>query len=340
MDSKPKLITVVIPCRNEKRHIRDTVESVLKSRNVNLEVIVVDGMSTDGTRQVLEELQNENPDNFKYIDNPEQLTPFAFNHGVRASQGEYVQISGARNILAPDYLQKLVKILDEKPDVSSVGGNYEHAYDSEQGRFISYAMESKFGMGPDNFRTLKEDSYVDTVGIPLFRKTVFDEIGFFDERLTRNQDDDFSYRLIEAGHKIYYCASARTSYFVRDSFSKLSNQFQQYGYFKVFVNKKHKTFTTLRQVVPACFLLFLVLGPVTFIFSNFLLFLYLLTLAVYYVLGLLSSAQFTTSLKEMSSIQYATLIMHLSYGYGYLKGVVDFVILNKNPSNNMQTQTT
>ena len=335
-----KLITVVIPCRNEVKHIERTVKSVMSSVGIKLEVVVVDGMSNDGTREVLNSLNNRYPENFKYIDNPEQLTPYAFNHGVKAARGDYVQISGARNLLEPDYLLKLALILDEKPEVAAVGGNYNHTYDSDQGRFISYAMESKFGMGPDNFRTKSTDGYVDTVGIPLFRVNVFDEVGLFDETLTRNQDDDFTYRLKQAGYKIYYCSTANTTYFVRDSFQKLSKQFQQYGYFKVFVNKKHSTFTTIRQLVPALFVSFLAMGFMLSLISHVALFLYLFILGTYYVLGLLSANQFTNNFKEICQVQLAYFIMHFSYGVGYLKGILDFMILNKSPSSSMQNQTT
>src|SRR5262249_52799131 len=150
----------------------------------------------------------------------------------------------------------LVQTLKEDPRVGCVGGHYKHVYDTPVSRFISLAMESKFGVGMGNYRTMKRDAEVDTVGIPLYRRKIFDEVGFFDERLTRNQDADFNFRVRQKGYKILYVNSAHATYLVRGSFQKAFRQFFQYGYFKVFVNQKHKAITTVRQVVPAAFVAF------------------------------------------------------------------------------------
>ncbi len=334
-----KLVSVAVPCRNEMAHIEGCIEAILKSNYTPLEIIIVDGMSDDGTRNILEMLSKKHK-NVRYVDNPEKLTPYAFNYGVTSSNGEFVQIVGSRNILDPDYISTLVKTLEENPEIGCTGGNYQHSYESDISRYISYAMESKFGMGGDNYRTKKSSCFVDTVGVPMYRKSIFDKLGLFDKRLTRNQDDDFNYRVTKAGYKIYYQAEAKTLYYVRGSFKKAFKQFSQYGYFKVFVNKKHKTVTTLRQLVPAIFLIFLLLGALLCILAPPFLITYLSILALYWILGVISALTFTKNPKEIFMIQLATFTIHIGYGWGYLKGILDFLILSKKaPDSDMQRQT-
>ena len=334
-----KKVSVVIPCRNEEKNIRGCVESILGSNYNNLEVVVVDGMSDDNTREILSEMTKEYS-NVKFVDNPHKLTPFAFNIGSKAATGFYVQIVGSRNTLDPDYIHLLVQALESNPEIACVGGDYQHAYDTDFSRFITYAMESKFGVGSSNYRTKKESAFVDTVGIPMYRKSIFDEIGYFDERLTRNQDDDFNYRVTQKGYKIFYVFEAKTQYFVRGSLKKLFKQFSQYGYFKVFVNKKHKTVTTLRQLVPVIFLLFLILGLPLSIFVSKFVYLYALGILLYLFVGAMSSMIFTKKPFEIIATQLSALVMHIGYGWGYLKGIFDFLILGREPSSNMKKQTT
>lgn len=331
-------VSVVIPCRNEKKHIKQCVESILASDYKNLEILVVDGMSDDGTRIVLSELSQLHSNVF-IIDNPNKLTPYAFNLGCKAATGFYVQIVGSRNILAPDYISLLIKTLEKNPDIACTGGDYQHIYDTPMSRFIAYAMESKFGVGSSNYRTKKESQFVDTVGIPMYRKSIFDEIGYFDERLTRNQDDDFNFRLTQTGKKIYYNFEAKTQYIVRGTLPKLFKQFSQYGYFKVFVNQKHKTITTTRQLAPIFFFFFLILGFFISLFSCFFSLFYISVLILYFSLGFIASYQHTKKLKEVFITQYAIFLMHMGYASGYAQGILDFLILKKQPQSKMQKQT-
>ena len=332
------LVSVVIPCRNEEKYIKQCISSVLDSDYPEIEVLVVDGMSEDATREIVQGIC-ERDERVQLIDNVKQLTPYAFNLGIENSVGEYIQIVGARNVIASDYISILKEKLDSSDDIACVGGDIQHASDTKQSHFISEAMTSKFGVGGGNFRTMEKDCYVDTVGIPMYKRAIFDEFGLFDESLTRNQDDDFNFRLTKEKYKICYVFRAKTKYFVRGTYGKLYRQMSQYGYFKVFVNKKHGTITTLRQIIPPLFLIFLLtFGTASFV-SNFALLTLVLILSIYCLAGHLSVRRSGFKFQDRLMVQWVIFTMHIGYGFGYLKGVWDFLVLNRIPNTAMQKQT-
>lgn len=327
-------ISVVIPCRNEVKFIKECIDAVYASKlrdGIELHVFVVDGMSEDGTRAIIGQMKAVYP-SLQLIDNVKQLTPFAFNLGIHQQKADYIQIVGARQILSDNYLQKAVDVLTSNPDVWCVGGQVENIYLNETGKIISKAMSTAFGMGLGNFRTLNESGYTDTVGTPMYPYLVFEQIGFFDEQLIRNQDDDFNFRVTQAGGKIWFEASISLKYYVRGNFSGLYRQFYQYGYWKVFVNQKHKSVTTMRQLVPPAFVLFLFLAPLLMLLGSFFLWGTLTVLAFYLLLAVYFGARKGDSFSEKTGIFQTFPILHFSYGLGYLYGMINFLLLRKKPS--------
>jgi len=309
-------IAVVIPCRNEVLYIRECIEAIFNSKlepEIEINVAVVDGMSDDGTREVINELKLQFPKLF-IVDNVEKITPFAFNLGINSDQTvDYVQIVGARQILSANYIQDAVNVLKNDTSIWCVGGKVENVYVNEIGKIISLAMSTSFGMGLGNFRTLEKSGFTDTVGTPMYPFWVFEKIGLFDEELIRNQDDDFNFRIIQAGGKIFYNNDISLKYYVRGNYTGLWRQFFQYGYWKVYVNKKHKTVTTIRQLVPPLFIMFLIL-LVVLLFINLNLFLLgLIPLLIYILMGLSFA---------MKAAQKSNDIFYIIYGLGYLKGIL------------------
>lgn len=336
-------VSVVVPCRNEVKNIRECITAIFESQldsTVELSVFVVDGMSDDGTRELIQELKLMFP-KLNLVDNTKQLTPFAFNLGIAAQQADYVQIVGARQILSPNYIQQAIRILERNKEIYCVGGNVENVYLNETGRVISKAMSTTFGMGLGNFRTLNESGFTDTVGTPMYPYWVFEKIGYFDEQLIRNQDDDFSYRVSKAGGKIWFESSIFLKYYVRGNFPGLWKQFFQYGYWKVFVNQKHKTFTTVRQLIPPLFVLYVVFTLFANIFFLRIGLLFDLPILVYLTLAIL----FTSKLKEadpelpFGDLMKTFFILHFSYGLGYLKGIYEFILLKRKPSDKQKVMS-
>ena len=172
-------ITIVIPCRNERLYIEECIEAIFKCllpANFLINVFVVDGMSIDGTREIIEAL-TEKYDSLFLIDNEKKLTPFAFNLGIKAGgKVDFVQIVGARHILSENYLEKCIQKLTDDASTWCVGGKIVNEYINETGEIISKAMSTTFGMGLGNFRTLEKSGFTDTVTSPMYPYWVFEKI--------------------------------------------------------------------------------------------------------------------------------------------------------------------
>lgn len=333
------LVSVVVPCRNEVKHISRCLDSILSSSYPNIEVLVIDGQSTDGTLEVLETYAQKVKTIFVYT-NTHRLTPYAFNIGVRHAKGDYVLRVDARNTIAKSYIYDLIEALQEQPDLGAAGGDYQHLGESPQGTIIARVMESPFGVGGSNYRTQKSDADVDTVGVTIYKRKVFETVGLYDESLTRNQDDEFNYRVRKAGFRIRYVHRAKTTYFVRDSLYKAFRQFFQYGYFKVFVNRKHQTLTTLRQLAPPLFVAGLFIGFALSFFHVVFAMLYIGTLSFYLAAGLKASRATSENYTDRLMFVWTAFLIHLGYGLGYWRGLWDFRILGRSPDPSLEAQTT
>jgi glycosyltransferase involved in cell wall biosynthesis len=328
-------ISIIVPCRNEAEHIGACIESLYKQKldNGELEVLIVDGMSDDSSRWIVEQWQARWPA-IRLIENQKKLTPYAFNLGIKQSTGDIVCIVGARNVLSPNYVSDGIKALLSNEEVACVGGQFLNKGESPLSNAIAKAMSSPFGVGAGNFRALKKDQFVDTAGVPIYRKTSLEKVGLFDESLHRNQDDDLNFRLRQSGGKILFCGSISTEYIVRSSLKRLFSQYQQYGYWKVFVNRKHKTATNLRQLVPPLALILGFLLVCASAFSPSAAITLLSLCSLYTLLALGSSIKSSSGLGELMMMPVAIATLHLGYGLGYLRGIWDFLILRRSAPDN------
>lgn len=327
-----KKVSVIIPCRNEKNFIEACIQSVVDSSypETLLEVIVCDGLSDDGTLQMLQALNAKIP-LLKILTNPDRITSSALNLGIRNSSCDYFIILGAHSSLDPSYVAENVKVLEENPDVWCSGGVLKNQYADRLSKNIAVAMSSPFGVGSAHFRTGVKEGYVDTVAFGMYREEVVERIGWFDETLVRNQDDEFNYRILKAGGKIWLTSKSFVNYFVRSSWKKLFSQYFQYGYWKVYVNKKHKSITTARQLVPFFFVLFLVAGLISSLLFHQGKNIYLAVLIIYLALAIGLAVKDASTFKDVVQIIFSFFILHTAYGLGYATGIWDFLIRNHAP---------
>lgn len=332
------LISIIIPVYNEMKYIENFISSI-KNQDYpqsDLEIIFIDGMSTDLTRKYINDFKKEFS-NVYLVDNPYKTVPFALNIGIKNAKGDIIIRLDAHAEYPSNYVSSLVYYL-EKLNADNVGASAitVPADNKPVARAITISMSSIFGVGNATFRlensTKKEFIEVDTVPFGCYRRDVFDKIGLFDEQLTRNQDNEFNERLRTAGGKIYLIPSLKIKYYARENYKKLYKMFFQYGYFGPLVDIKLKKPTQLRRYIPTVFVLSLVfpllLSPLFFPFF----YLWIFIISLYFV----ASASFATfecsKRKEIFLIPYvmwAYFVSHISYGLGYLKGVFDFMILKK-----------
>ncbi len=334
MKTRLPTVSAVVPCRNEKDHIEACVRSLLAQEPPpgGFEVIVVDGMSDDGTRDILQRLAREHP-RLRVIDNPGRITPSGMNAGIREARGRYVAIMGAHNRYAPDYLRQSVEVLEETR-ADNVGGAMVCEAGSYVQRAIAAAHHSPFAAGGARWHRPDYEGPADTVFGGIYSREVFDRIGLFDEELIRNQDDELNLRLARAGGKIWQSPRIRSWYRPRGSLSALFRQYMQYGYWKVRVIQKHQLPASVRHLVPGAFVLLLSVLPLASLGWPLAAWGWLRLVALYSVCNIVASG-LTAAHQGWRLFPLLPLVFacyHLAYGYGFLRGIWDFILLRRGPN--------
>jgi glycosyltransferase involved in cell wall biosynthesis len=329
MQDQP-FVTIIMPIRNEADFIEQAIKSVLDNDYPaeKMEILIVDGMSDDGTRDIVAQL-SKTDDRLRMLDNPKRITPVALNIGLKAARGKmFIRVDGHIEI-PPDFITKSIQCLHEHPEAWIAGGYIKTVADSFTGKAIAAAMQSPIGVGNSRFRLGDYEGWVDTLAFGAHHKWIVDKIGYFDEELVRNQDDELNLRIILAGGKIWMSKSIQSTYFSRGSLYKLWKQYFQYGFWRIRTLQKHKRPASFRQLVPLLFVLsLLLLGLAGFLFKSF--WILLVIEAALYVLALLIGA---LDVGRKSGWQYAPLtpvvfiILHFAYGIGSLWGIIRFSVL-------------
>lgn len=257
-----RFVSVIVPCRNERRYIVQCLESILQNDyQGELEVLVVDGASDDGTRELLFECAQRSS-RIRVLDNPSRITPAALNIAIRNSRGDVVVRMDAHCRYPVDYISSLVGWL-EQSGADNVGGVWRTLPGAETAiaRAIALALTHPFGVGNAHYRLgISEPKWVDTVPFGCYKRDVFERIGLFDEELVRNQDDELNQRVLRNGGRILLVPDVVIDYYARDSIGKVARMYYQYGFFKPLVAKKLRGIGTMRQVVPAALLLSLAIS--------------------------------------------------------------------------------
>ena len=330
-------VSIIIPTFNEEKFIGNVLDNLLLQdypQNL-IEIVIVDGQSDDNTKNIVSEYSAKY--NFiTLINNPDRYVSPGLNLGIKYSHGEVIVRMDAHALYPEKYLSTLVEYLFYL-NADNVGTVWETipSNDSTIARAIAYALSSPFGVGTSYYRIgINKVTQVDTVPFGCYRREVFDKIGYFDEDLVRNQDDEFNARLIKNGGKIYLIPYIKIQYFARDSLMKLARMFFQYGYFKPLVNKKLGSPATLRQFFPLGFFISLVISACVMLFNFSVGFSFIVgILCLYLCVALIFTIGAIIKKKNVGFIllPYVFFVIHASYGYGYLKGIFQFLILKKFP---------
>lgn len=248
-------ISLVIPLRNEKAYIADCLRSILAQDYPleRMEILFIDGCSTDGTAAILEEAAKQTPQ-IRVLCNPNRTVPYAMNIGIRASTGEYIVRLDAHSEYAADYVSLSVETLRSVP-CDNAGGVWITRGRGYMGEAIAGTLTTVFGVGNAQFRLTPHSGYVDTVPFGAFRRDLFDRIGLYDERLTRNQDNELNYRIRKSGGKIYMNEHIRCTYYCRSSLQALMRNGYQNGHWNVVTMYLCPGSMGLRHFIPLAFVL-------------------------------------------------------------------------------------
>jgi glycosyltransferase involved in cell wall biosynthesis len=320
------IISVIVPCRNEKTHIEACVRSILTQDlpSEDFEVLVVDGMSDDGTRTILVRMAEQDV-RVRIIDNPYGITPYGRNAGVQAACGRYIAILDAHTEYAPDYLRACFELLQEHPEVCCSGGPIISQGKGLLGRAVAAVMSHPVGVGNAKHRFPNYEGYAEGACFPMFRKEIFKKVGLFDENLIRNQDDEFNYRLARAGEKVFISPRARCTYFVRETPSQLFRQYFQYGFWRVAVLRKHRSLPSVRQIIPASFLLLMGIFFIAGLFLPGWWRLAVAVLPVAYAAVLLGAGVGIAVTRDWAAglmFPVAAILIHTAYAAGFTWGIV------------------
>jgi len=333
MTADCSLITIILPIRNEARYIERCLDAVLSQTYPRecLEILIVDGMSDDGTREIVRGMIARQGNlqsaicNLQLLDNPDRIVPTALNLGIRAARGEIIVRVDGHCVIAADYIARCIQAL-HTVDADCVGGAIETIGETYTARSIAFAQSSPFGVGGARFRYSNRAEYVDTLAFGAYRREVFDRIGLFDEELVRNQDDEFNFRLTRAGGKIWLDPQIKSVYYSRGTLRGLWKQYFEYGFWKVRVMQKHGRPASLRHLVPALFVLALCAAFVGTLVTQQWIWFGLIALP--YVLASVTASLVTAARRDWRTLPLLPLVffvLHCAYGVGFLFGLVRWI---------------
>jgi succinoglycan biosynthesis protein ExoA len=242
-------VTVVVPARNEARHIEGCVRSILAQRvEGGVEVLVVDGRSTDATAELARRA------GAKVVDNPEQITPTALNRGLAVASGRFLLRFDAHSEMSDGYIDACLRALSEESGAVNVGGWCDVRGTGPWGRAIAAALASRFGVGNARLWRRPKDAVqrrdVDTVPFGCFPISALREVGGWRETLVRNQDFELNHRLRAAGGRIVFDPSVWFVYYPRESLRALARQYWDFGRWKAVVVAADPASMRPRQLAP------------------------------------------------------------------------------------------
>lgn len=247
-------VSIILPTLNERSFIRDCLDSLVSQEgDCILEILVVDGGSTDGTR----ELVSKEPAPVRLVDNPRITAAAALNIGIAEAKGDTIVRVDAHAIYEPDYVKRCVEVLEET-GADNVGGRMRPVGTTAFGHAVAAVTSSAFGVGPGKFHYSEEREEVDTVWLGCWRRETIRGLGGYDEENLQwaAEDHELNLRIKQMGGKIVLDPSIKAWYFPRETPQALRRQYFNYGIGKASTLAKHRSLPSWRPLVPAAMVLF------------------------------------------------------------------------------------
>jgi len=322
--NKNPLISVIVPCYNEERTIQLLLTALYRQTYPieQIEVVISDALSSDGTREKISEFCDRHPDfKVRVVENTACTIPAGVNSAASAARGEILVRLDAHSEPNPEYIETSVALLTESK-ADNVGGIWQiyPGADTCIARAIALAAAHPLGVGDAKYRVSTKAQYVDTVPFGAFYREKFFAVGAFDETLLANEDYEFNARLQQQGGKVYMDPRIISRYHSRPTLRKLAIQYWRYGFWKVKMLQRFPDTLRLRQAIPPLFVASLVLMAafaLVFPFARIILmgelFLYLCALVGAGMICFLKKRE-----RACLLMPSAIVVMHFSWGSGFI----------------------
>ncbi|HKV27011.1 MAG TPA: glycosyltransferase family 2 protein [Candidatus Acidoferrales bacterium] len=329
-------VSVIVPCRNEARFIASCLDSIVANHcpKNRLEILVVDGMSDDGTWDIIDSFARQHPE-VKCLRNPRLITPAALNLGISRASGEIIFRIDAHARVARDYLRLCVEGL-RKHDVDNMGGAMETlpANNGLAAKAIAATMSHRFGVGNSDFRVgTGEPVATDTVFGGCYRRDLFERIGMFNESLPRSQDMEFNQRLRKAGGRILLDPKIRCCYFASPDLKSFARHNFHDGLWAILPFAYSDVLPVrLRHLTPGVFAGSIILSLALGIWLEPLRWLLAAIMISYFLSSFISSIQIAWSKRDLRFVFVAPLVFavrHFAYGFGSLSAAMKLALNRK-----------
>lgn len=322
------LVSVIIPCRNEEKTIHLVLEALFEQSFPlqNMEIVIADGLSTDGTRRAIHAFSEAHPALFvRLVDNPKQIIPTGLNTAIKASKGELIVRMDAHSLPNQDYVQRCYNAHQEGK-AENVGGVWKISPQNNGwvARSIAAAAANPFAVGDAHYRFTEKAAYVDTVPYGSYKRELFEKIGYFDESLLANEDYEFNTRIRQSGGRIWLDPAIQCTYFARATFAALAKQYWGYGFWKAQMLKRYPETLRWRQALPPAFVLGLVVLALVGFVWPIAWPVFAIIVGLYLAVQLVPAIQISLKAGDIRlsiGVVIATLIMHFSWGTALIVGL-------------------
>lgn len=312
---KTILVSMLIIVRNAESYIVKSIDSLINQglKKDEYEIIIVDGLSSDNTIKIAKKYLEKNNINYRILENNKKTLASGWNIGLKASKGEYVVRPDAHAELLEGYVKTAINKLQQDKSLMAVGGILITKSSKYMGNMIAKVLSNPIGVGSSLFRIgVKKDTYSDTAVYAVYKKRIFEEIGFFDESLERNQDINLHLRILQKDYKILTSPDMKAVYYNRTTLKKFILQAYQNGFWVTYGKSGH-----LRHMIPMLFLFSIIVSLFSKILQLILYPLYFIVILFAYIL----------KSKEYNPINLLVLLiltftLHISYGFGSLVGLI------------------
>jgi len=317
-DAKP--VSVIIPAFNEEDTITNCIGSLMNGDYPldKLEFIIANGESSDNTLKNIENFSDKNPNaRIKVVNNLCKTQGYGLNTAIQNvnKNSEIIIRADAHSIYPPNYIADCVQSL-LSTGADNVGGVMVPLGEGHLQRAVSFCMSHPLGVGNAKFHLGNHSGFVDTVYLGCFKKNIFEKIGLFDPAMTPNEDAELNMRIRKSGGTVYLNSSIRVGYFPRETVTKLMKQYFCYGQGRCRTAKKHRAFTSVRQVIPPVWVILTFVILVMSLFFKF----FILPLLAYFFILLIVSIHGAYKRRDtavlMSPVCFA--VMHYAWGFGFL----------------------